>query len=61
LTAAPWYGMLSARVSVALREQGHFDEAIKRLEQVVAEAPYEPRAEQELTRTRELKQNSATK
>jgi protein O-mannosyl-transferase len=48
-------------IAMALREEGHFDEAIKRLEQVVAEAPYEPRAEQELTRTRELKANSAKK
>jgi protein O-mannosyl-transferase len=48
-------------IAMALREQGHVDEAISRLEQVVQQWPYDPRAEQELARTRDLKQNAAKK
>ena len=48
-------------IAVALRQEGHFDEAIKRLEQVVAQAPLEPQVQQILARTREMKQNAARK
>jgi protein O-mannosyl-transferase len=56
-------GLLAPQIciAVALRQEGHFDEAIKRLEQVVAQAPSEPQAQQILARTREMKQNAARK
>ena len=46
-------------IAVALRQEGHFDEAIQRLEHVVAQMPKEPQARQILARTREMKQNAA--
>jgi len=46
-------------IAVALRQEGHFDEAIERLEQVAAQAPLEPQVQQILARTREMKQNAA--
>jgi protein O-mannosyl-transferase len=46
-------------IAVALRQEGHFDEAIKRLEQLVAQMPSEPQTQQILARTREMKQNAA--
>jgi tetratricopeptide (TPR) repeat protein len=48
-------------IAVALRQEGHFDEAIERLEHVVAQAPLEPRVQQVLARTREMKQNAVRK
>ena len=38
-------------IAMSLREQGHVDEAIRRLEKVVEETPYDPRAKQELEQT----------
>ena len=46
-------------IAVALRQEGHFDEAIKRLEQVVAQTPSEPQVQQILARTRAMKQDAA--
>lgn len=46
-------------IAIALRQEGRFDEAIKRLERIVAQAPLEPMVPQILARTREMKQNSA--
>jgi tetratricopeptide (TPR) repeat protein len=48
-------------IAMSLREDGHVDEAIQRLEKVAQEWPYDPRAEQELARTRELKQSPGKK
>ncbi len=48
-------------IAVALRQEGHFDEAIKRLEQIVAQAPAEPQVQQILARTREMRENAARK
>jgi protein O-mannosyl-transferase len=56
-------GMLGPQIciAVALRQEGHFDEAIERLEQVVAQMPFEPQAQQILDRTRQMKQNALRK
>ncbi len=48
-------------IALSLREEGHVDEAIRRLEQVVQQSPHDPRAQQQLARTRELKQNASKK
>ncbi len=56
-------GMLRPQIciAVALGQEGHFDEAIERLEQVVAQMPFEPQAQQILDRTRQMKQNALRK
>jgi tetratricopeptide (TPR) repeat protein len=48
-------------IAMSLREEGHVDEAIRRLEEVVKQAPYESRAQEELTRTRAMQPKSAKK
>ena len=48
-------------IAMSLREQGHVDEAIRRLEKVVEETPYDPRAKQELEQTRAMQPGAAKK
>jgi protein O-mannosyl-transferase len=47
-------------IAVALRQQGHFDEAIQRLEYIVEQSPSDRKAKQILERTRALKENAAS-
>lgn len=46
-------------IAMSLREQGQVDKAISRLEQVTQQFPYDPRAEQELARTRAMQRQHA--
>jgi protein O-mannosyl-transferase len=54
LAVSPNLPAAEITIAMCLREQGHFDEAIRRLEKVVREAPYEQRAAQELENTRAI-------
>jgi Flp pilus assembly protein TadD len=46
---------------MALRGQGHLDEAIRRFQRVVELAPDDPTAREELANTLAMKQHASTK